>query len=289
MDLNSESIDNVIDLDFSSHNRLSQFNRLVYPVVSRRSGGLSLGVNLNPDKVCTFNCVYCQVDRTGKSSTPLLKRDQILAELEEWLKKIVAQDDTYQGYKLKDIAFAGDGEPTIAKELEQIIPAVIELKKKYHLEVCKLILFTNGTALHKDKLQAILPLFHKNGGEIWFKLDFWDESSLKLINRSKISFSRLMDNLKRVGVQYHLVLQSCFFSWQDEKLRPTHYQKYVALINDLITAGVQIKMIQVYTLARKPTDSRAKPWDSESMAKIAIYLREYLKLPVSVYGEKGEI
>ena len=46
---------------FQTHSRnLFQDNRFVYAVVSRRSGGVSIGVNLNPDKYCNFDCVYCQ-------------------------------------------------------------------------------------------------------------------------------------------------------------------------------------------------------------------------------------
>src|SRR3954471_16106363 len=52
------------------HPRLYQLNRFVYPVLSRRSRGLSIGINLNPDKLCNFDCVYCEVDRRipGKGS-----------------------------------------------------------------------------------------------------------------------------------------------------------------------------------------------------------------------------
>ena len=51
-------------LDFRDHRRELDDNRYVYAVVSRRSRGLSIGLNLTPDKVCNFDCPYCQVDRT---------------------------------------------------------------------------------------------------------------------------------------------------------------------------------------------------------------------------------
>src|ERR1041384_5902109 len=56
---------------FTQHSRSWRENRYVYPVVSRRSKGLSIGVNLNPDKVCNFDCIYCCVDR----KTPPVWRD----------------------------------------------------------------------------------------------------------------------------------------------------------------------------------------------------------------------
>ena len=48
---------------FAAHPRTYHENKFVYPVLSRRSGGISIGVNLNPDKICNFDCIYCQVDR----------------------------------------------------------------------------------------------------------------------------------------------------------------------------------------------------------------------------------
>ncbi len=67
------------------HERSFEANRFVYPVISRRSRGLSIGVNLNPDKVCNFDCIYCQVDRTRQSETQFVEIDALLAELSEML------------------------------------------------------------------------------------------------------------------------------------------------------------------------------------------------------------
>ena len=70
---------------FQSHTRSFEDNRFVYAVVSRRSGGVSIGVNLNPDKYCNFDCVYCQVDRTVPGAQVLRKLDlpQLREELDE--------------------------------------------------------------------------------------------------------------------------------------------------------------------------------------------------------------
>src|SRR3984893_12299329 len=67
------------------HERTFQTNRFVYPVLSRRSGGISIGVNLNPDKVCNFDCIYCQVDRTRQSETRFVALEELLIELETML------------------------------------------------------------------------------------------------------------------------------------------------------------------------------------------------------------
>ena len=70
---------------FSSHERTFETFRFVYPVLSRRSGGLSIGVNLNPDKVCNFDCIYCQVDRTTQSETKFVETPALLEELDAML------------------------------------------------------------------------------------------------------------------------------------------------------------------------------------------------------------
>src|SRR3954453_7034267 len=68
------------------HPRRFEENRFVYPVLSRRSEGISVGVNLNPDKVCNFDCIYCQVDRTTQSETQFVEMSQLLEELEDTLR-----------------------------------------------------------------------------------------------------------------------------------------------------------------------------------------------------------
>src|SRR3954468_10735354 len=103
------------------HPRRFEENRFVYPVLSRRSEGISVGVNLNPDKVCNFDCIYCQVDRTVQSETRFVELQPLLAELEETLR-LAASGQLFEHPRFKetppelrrlnDIAFSGDGEPT---------------------------------------------------------------------------------------------------------------------------------------------------------------------------------
>src|SRR4051794_41432850 len=86
---------------FRSHGRKFETNRFVYPVVSRRSEGISVGVNLNPDKVCNFDCIYCQVDRTVQSETRFVEIGQLLEELEETLR-LVAGGRIFEHPQFKD-------------------------------------------------------------------------------------------------------------------------------------------------------------------------------------------
>ncbi|MCP4753758.1 MAG: radical SAM protein [Proteobacteria bacterium] len=283
-----EKIDDIAKLGFSEHPRLSEYRRLVYPVVSRRAGGLSLGININPDKKCTFDCVYCQVDRDKKITGLSVEVDRIVEELEWWLKTIVEEGGVYQGFPLKDISIAGDGEPTTFKALPELIQEVITTKRRFGLDQCGIVLFTNGSRIDRQDLRNVFPDFFANHGDIWFKLDYWNERSLKEINRTRIPAERLLENLIKLGREYPLTLQSCFFSWKGEKFEEHLYQEYIEFIRTVVEKGVKIKRIQAYTLARVPTDSRAVPWSDREMDRLCRYLRHHLPVDVENYYEKGK-
>ena len=117
---------------FQTHSRSFEDNRFVYAVVSRRSGGVSIGVNLNPDKYCNFDCVYCQVDRTVPGTQVLRKLDlpQLRDELDEMVElatggglfespRFSATPPEYR--RLNDIAMSGDGEPTVSPIFDEVV------------------------------------------------------------------------------------------------------------------------------------------------------------------------
>ncbi|HWQ10328.1 MAG TPA: hypothetical protein VN436_14505, partial [Holophaga sp.] len=151
-----------------------------YPVISRRSKGVSLGVNLNPSKVCNFNCVYCEVDRLH----PPRRRDVDLDQLEREmgaLMDLVVSGELYdvppfdsarpEQRRLNDIAFSGDGEPTMAKEFPACVERLAKLKEAKGLHDCKLVLITDATLLQAPGVVQGLELLKAHQGEIWAKLD----------------------------------------------------------------------------------------------------------------------
>ena len=273
--------------DISNHPRLSEFQRLVYPVISRRAEGLSLGININPDKTCSFNCVYCQVNREKKVSGLYAGIPQIVEELENWLIEYKQGGNRYQGFPLKDISIAGDGEPTTVKILPDLLKKITEKKKEYGLNSCKTVLFTNGTMIDRPDIQKELPRFFNNNGEIWFKLDFWDETSIKKINRTEIPAEKLINKLIIIGKKYPLVLQSCFFSWNKERFNEDIYSGYIELIQYILKKGVKIKLIQAYTLARKPADLRAVPWSDNDMDRLYTYFKDKLTVSIKITYQNG--
>lgn len=269
----------------SNHDRLSDQGYLVYPVFSRRSGGLSLGINLNTDRGCNFDCVYCQVDRATPPPSLKPSIEQIEVELRGWLDKL-AQDDG-NDHTLRDISLAGDGEPTSVKILPQVFRLLLDLKREYQLDGTKLVLFTNGSGIDRKDLASLWPELYAANFEVWFKLDYWDQDSLERINRTRLSFERLTEKLVEFGQTYPVILQSCFFRWQQEAFDGATYQPYVQLVQSLLEKGTKIEKIQAYTLARKPTEDEAEPWSNAEMDQLASLLRSTLNQPVELFYETG--
>src|SRR4051812_47312022 len=144
------------------HRRSFADNRYVYAVVSRRSKGVSVGINLNPDKICNFDCVYCQVDRTTPGGPRDVDLPVLLAELEEVLDSVTSgtlfEEERFRSTleslrRLNDIAFSGDGEPTTCPHFDAIVEAVAAVKEKRGLAGVKLVLITNATQFHKPAVQ----------------------------------------------------------------------------------------------------------------------------------------
>src|SRR6187431_2747617 len=138
----------------TQHPRRFEDNRFVYPVLSRRSEGISVGVNLNPDKVCNFDCIYCQVDRTTQSETKFVGTEQLLTELEDTLRLAgsgeLFEHEKFRGTppqlrRLNDIAFSGDGEPTTYRNFDEVISRVAQFKRARGLADVKMVLITNAT------------------------------------------------------------------------------------------------------------------------------------------------
>src|ERR1700685_1656209 len=152
---------------YCDHGRTYRENKFVYPVLSRRSAGISIGVNLNPDKVCNFDCIYCQVDRRSEAETQFVETDRLLAELDAMFR-FVSSGEIFQDAKFAHVraplrrlhagAFSGDGEPTTFRNFDEIIAAAAALKDKHGLSDVKMVLITNATMFHRPAVAGGLGL-----------------------------------------------------------------------------------------------------------------------------------
>ena len=275
------------------HRRIWRDFDYCYPVISRRSRGVSLGVNLNPDKVCNFDCVYCEVDR----STPPKRRDLDLDQLDRELGvllDLVTSGELYEvspfdtagptHRRLNDIAFSGDGEPTTARDFAEVVARVARLKAERGLDLVKLVLITDSSRLQAPEVVAGLETLMAHQGEIWAKLDAGTEAYYREIDRSAIPLDRILDNLLATARRWPIIIQTLFLEWQGRGPSAAELEAYCGRLEHILAQGGRLQAIQLYTVARPTPEAAARPLHHLEMDAIAASLRSRLpSLPVEVY------
>jgi wyosine [tRNA(Phe)-imidazoG37] synthetase (radical SAM superfamily) len=274
------------------HSRSWHDNKFVYPVVSRRSKGISIGVNLNPDKVCNFDCIYCQVDRRSEAETRFVGTGQLLAEIDQMLNLVTTgalfDDETFrrvpaQHRRLNDIAFAGDGEPTTYRNFDEIIAAVADLKQRHNLPGVKLVLITNASMFHRPAVKRGLAILDENNGEIWAKLEAGTDEYFQLVERTKIPFRQVLDNITAAARVRPLVIQSLFMKIDGAAPPEPEIAAFCDRLREILAAGGRLRLVQVYTVARPPAESYVTPLTEADLETIAEQVR-CLGIAAEIYG-----
>jgi wyosine [tRNA(Phe)-imidazoG37] synthetase (radical SAM superfamily) len=276
----------------TQHPRRFEENRFVYPVLSRRSEGISVGVNLNPDKVCNFDCIYCQVDRTKQSETRFVGTEQLLQELEETLKLAASgelfqhakfQDTPREFRRLNDIAFSGDGEPTTYKNFDEIIAACATLKRRLCLDAVKMVLITNASMFHRPHVQRGLEILDQNNGEVWAKLEAGTAEYFQLVDRTPIPFRQIVDNITAAAKIRPLVIQALFMRVHGEPPSQPELEAFCDRLNEITATGGKLKLIQVYTVARRPAESFVAPLENAEVDAIVNLVQQRSGLAGKAY------
>jgi wyosine [tRNA(Phe)-imidazoG37] synthetase (radical SAM superfamily) len=255
-------------LDFADHRRDLGANRFVYAVVSRRARGLSIGVNLNPDKVCNFDCPYCQVDRTVPGAPPDVDVPVLRAELAELLA--LARGDLWSIppfdtaapalRRVVDIAFAGDGEPTAARAFAAAAAAAHQVRDDAGVDV-PLRLLTNATLLHRPRVRDALPHFDA----LWCKLDAGTEDYYRVVDGTTFPFARVLANLRETAARRPIVIQSMFLTLDGVGPSDAEIAAWAARLAEI----GNIEEVQVYTVARRPARPSVGPLGMGRLEAIA--------------------
>jgi wyosine [tRNA(Phe)-imidazoG37] synthetase (radical SAM superfamily) len=276
----------------TQHPRRFEENRFVYPVVSRRSEGISVGVNLNPDKICNFDCIYCQVDRTTQSETQFVETKQLLAELEDTLRLVTSsqlfdhppfKNTPPQLRRLNDIAFSGDGEPTTYRNFDEIIGACAEVKRRLRLDALKMVLITNASMFHRPHVQRGLEILDQNNGEIWAKLEAGTEEYFKQVDRTPIPFHQILDNITAAAKIRALVIQALFMRVNGQPPSQHELETFCDRLNEITAAGGKLKLVQVYTVARRPAESFVAPLTDAEVDSIVDLVKQRTGLAAHAY------
>jgi wyosine [tRNA(Phe)-imidazoG37] synthetase (radical SAM superfamily) len=277
---------------YREHSRLYRHNRYVYPVVSRRSKGLSIGINLNPDKICNFDCVYCQVDRRSDAEVTFVDVDRLYEELVWTIDRVltgrVFEEQSFVSIpaalrRLNDLAFSGDGEPTSVRNFAEIVEGVARIKRTAGLDDVKLIVLTNASLLHRPRVMRGLETLMANNGEIWAKLDAGTPEYFQVVERTPIPFERILKNLRQTARQFPLVIQSMFLRLHGRAPEVREVDAYIDRLQELLHRGGALKLIQVYTLARRPAESYVAALDPRELDWIADRVRQRLPVPVEAF------
>lgn len=265
----------------------------VYPVISRRSQGLSLGVNLNPDKVCNFDCIYCEVDRRTPPRALRVDLGRMREELTALIRFVRAGGlegearfrDLPAGWAraIKDVAFSGDGEPTMVANFADCVQAVVEVKRAEGLEGAKIVLITDAAGLDKREVRRGLEIMDGHEGEVWGKLDAGTEAYYRLVNRTSIRYERILKNLLLTARVRPIVIQSLFLRVHGEGPSAAEIEAYCGRLNDLVRAGGRIKEVHAYTVARPTPETFATRLEGAGLEAIAAVIRARTGLAVAVF------
>ena len=281
---------------FATHPRSFAANYYVYPVLSRRAGGISIGVNLNLDRVCNFHCIYCQVGRGEPVETDLVDLGRLADELDRMVE-LVTSGRIYEGpqfhdtppplRRLNDIALSGDGEPTGYANFDQVVAVCADVRRRHGLDDVKLVLISNASMFHRPRVRRALETLDANNGEIWAKLDAGTEDYYRLVNRSAVPWRRILDNLREAAIGRPIVIQSLFMRIWDRQPSPAELEAYCQRLQEILAAGGRIKLVQVHTIARKPAEDWATALRNAEVDAIANQVRDRTGLPVAAFYGSG--
>ncbi|PIV91807.1 MAG: radical SAM protein, partial [Gallionellales bacterium CG17_big_fil_post_rev_8_21_14_2_50_54_146] len=187
-------------LNIVNHDRDSAALRYVYPVVSRRAGGVSVGINLNPNNACNWRCLYCQVPDLTRGAAPLLDLALLEQELRGFLTELLHGDFMQTrvpigARRINDIALSGNGEPTSAAEFSSVIELIARVRHELAVpQTVKTVLITNGSLLYRADVQQGLRIMAGMGGEVWFKLDRASAAGILRINDTQARMDKVRAN-----------------------------------------------------------------------------------------------
>jgi len=266
-------------------------NRFIYAVISERAHGLSIGVNLNPEKFCNFDCVYCEVKRgLARQEHPVDVRT-LASELTAMLElasqhRLQAQprfrtipDELMQ---LKEVAISGDGEPTLCPNFDTAVEAVLRVRSQRR-QGFKIVLISNTAGLFLPQVERGWRQLALED-EIWLKLEAGTQKYMKRVNRpDHMTLQQVMANILCIGCERPIVIQSLFPMLDGEEPSETEIDGYLHRLEELTAGGAQISMVQIYSAHRPAQNPGCGHLPLSTLSRIARRVREQTHLRAEVY------
>lgn len=266
-------------------------NRFVYTVISSRAHGLSVGVNLNPDKYCNFDCPYCETHRGTSGPTQFLDVKAMAAELVETLNRVQAgrlresagyanlPDDLLQ---LRHVALSGDGEPTLCPNFAEAVQAVVHVRAQGIFPFFKVVLITNASGLETPEVLRGLEYFTPKD-EVWAKLEAGTQAYMDKVNKSDRPLETIITNILAMGRKRPVVIQSLFPKLNGQGPTDEEIEQYAQRLLELKIAGAQIPLVQIYSATRPTARSECGHLPLQNLSRIARRVREVAGLNAEVF------
>lgn len=277
--------------------------RYAYPVLSRRAGGVSIGINLSPHRLCNFHCIYCQVKGRAEvggdslsEKTPFVSRavdlELLRTELEQTARWVL--DGTLfeippfsqvepEHRHLKDFAFSGDGEPTFSPDFPDAVDILVQVKNSLETNSCKLVLITNATCLQNPSVYKACDSLIAAGGEIWAKLDAGSPQWYRHVNSSSVPYEQILANLDFAARRWGIVVQTMLLSCDGQKISDAEFDAYCQKLNQIVDSGGNILGVQLYTVAREPDNPLVRALDHSTMIEFQRRLASRSGLKVNAF------
>ena len=237
-------------LTVTNHDRDQAGLTYVYPVLSRRSGGISVGINLNPNQACNYRCIYCQVPNLTRGVAPSIDLDLFEHELDGFLHAQGASNASTP--PIQDVAFSGDGEPTTCKRFDEVVARLgLVLDRHGLLGTLPVVVISNGTMMDRPEVQRGLQAIAAMKGELWFKIDGGSEARRRLINDSRVGDEKLLDLLETAARCCPVRIQSCMFKLDGQEPSPQDCEDYLAVLEAARERGIALRGISLYGIARE--------------------------------------
>lgn len=280
-------------LTTTNHSRDIAGLKYVYPVLSRRAGGLSIGVNFNVNNACNWRCIYCQVPDLKIGAAPDLDFQLLETELRFFLDE-VQKGDFYQRFQvdkdkraIKDIAISGNGEPTSVKNFDKAVALIGKVATEAGvLPQSNFVLITNGSLVHRSSVRNGLKKLKEYGGEVWFKLDSATEEGRALMNNAGQSRQASMENLLLSAGLCPTKLQTCLVDYDKRGLSLEEKNAFLDLLASIKTKGCALKCVVLYTIARQSLQPESERLERLSVDTLNAFANEIraLGFDVSVCG-----
>ncbi len=271
-------------LTTSEHDCHLEGAKYVYAVLSRRTHGVSVGIDLNPNAACNWRCVYCQVPGLSLGAGPRID----LAQLEDELSSVL--DDArntevlealapVELRKLTSVAFSGNGEPTTSPDFAEAVEVLGRVLERTGL-VGKLqpILITNGSMAHKPRVLEGVDTLARLDGQVWFKLDSVTSEGLLSVNHSHESPEHHLEGLRRIARRCPTWVQTCLFRRRGSDPSEAELVAYLSALRALLDEGLRLEGVHLYTLARPSQQAEAAELEALPEPELARFAERVAQL-----------